>query len=197
MESINMQISYLYLIFIYLHLSKITILSYLQDTRGFIFVILSKILFESIFPHPVYSSFCLLASEERVTRPYMLARSVSLNESCISYVSYHRYIIVTECRTSHSICFLYPSSQTGLMNRRSHYGLVFAMLTSCNNSPSWFPQYWWPAPPSRLWWKLHEKSKQISTPMEYRHIWPTTLVWDGASKFCLYIIFIVHSRIFK
>ena len=60
---------------------------------------------ECEFKHVLYSSFCLSFSEERVTRAYMLARSVSLNESCISYVSYHRYIIVTECRTSHSICF--------------------------------------------------------------------------------------------
>ena len=44
-----------YLIFICLHFAKIPILSYLQDTRGCIFVILSKILFESIFPHPAIS----------------------------------------------------------------------------------------------------------------------------------------------
>ena len=35
---------------------------------------------ECEFKHVLYSSFCLSFSEERVTRAYMLARSVSLNE---------------------------------------------------------------------------------------------------------------------
>ena len=50
-------IKYLICIFIciFVILVKLSILSYLQDTRGCIFYLVSKILFESIFPNPAYS----------------------------------------------------------------------------------------------------------------------------------------------
>ena len=41
-----------------------------------------------------------------------------------------------------------------------------------------------------------EKNRQISTPMEYCHIWPIILVKDGPSKFWSYIILIIHTKIF-
>ena len=48
---INTEVSYLYLYLIWPHPAKITILSYLWDKREFIFYILSKILFQIIFPN--------------------------------------------------------------------------------------------------------------------------------------------------
>ena len=50
-------VSYLYLYLIFHNFWQIIILSYLQDTRWSIFCILSKILFESIFPNVTERSF--------------------------------------------------------------------------------------------------------------------------------------------
>ena len=51
-------LKYLICIFIciFVILVKLSILSYLQDTRGCIFYLVSKILFESIFPNPVFQN---------------------------------------------------------------------------------------------------------------------------------------------
>ena len=58
-----------YLICIFVILVNMSILSYLQDTRGCIFYLVSKILFESIFPNPATSTVTKFSGAECSSAP--------------------------------------------------------------------------------------------------------------------------------